>query len=194
MCHLQAAGGATLNRGVSLLAVGLWLLGLGLDQLTKLAALHYLEPGQPLPVLGPLVRFTLIFNPGAAFGMGENATVVFTVFAIVATLACLIVALPRIRKVWHGITLGLLLAGITGNLVDRLLRPPAPMHGHVVDFIQVPYFAIFNVADICITVAAGLIILGSMLWDRPDGDEPRQGAHDDGSADTPQTQDSGATA
>ncbi len=116
-------------------------------------------------MLGRALQLRLIFNPGAAFGMGENATVVFSVFAIIATLACLLVALPRIVKVWHGWALGLLLAGITGNLVDRVIRPPAPLHGHVVDFLQVPYFAIFNVADICITVAAGLIILGSLLWD-----------------------------
>jgi signal peptidase II len=147
------------------LAVGIWLLGLAADQLAKLSALEHLEVGQGVQVLGPALRFTLIFNPGAAFGMGEDATVVFSVFAIVATVVCLFVVLPRIRRVWHGLALGLLLAGITGNLYDRLFQPPSFMHGHVVDFIQVPYFAIFNVADICITVAAGLIILATFLWD-----------------------------
>ncbi len=167
---MQAAGGTALKSrsglAAALLALGIWLLGLGADQLTKLLALEHLEPGRSIEVLGPVVRFTLIFNPGAAFGMGENATVVFSVFAIVATAVCLFVALPRVRRTWQGIALGLLLAGITGNLVDRLFQPPSLMHGHVVDFIQVPYFAIFNVADICITFAAGLIVLATFLWDK----------------------------
>ena len=53
--------------------------------------------------------------------------------------------------------------GITGNLADRLFREPAPFHGHVIDFIQLPYFAIFNVADIFITGAAVLVIWLSMI-------------------------------
>lgn len=106
--------------------------------------------------------------------MGENATVVFAAFAVVATLACLIVVLPRIKRMWHCVTLGLLLAGITGNLTDRLLRPPSFLHGHVVDFIQLRGFAIFNVADICITVAAGLLIVGSLVWDETKDNQKQQ--------------------
>lgn len=150
---------------MALLAVGIWLLGLAADQLTKLTALELLTPHESIPVLEPVLRLTLIFNPGAAFGMGENATVVFSVFAVVATLVCLFVVLPRVHRAWHGIALGLLLAGITGNLVDRMLQPPSFLHGHVIDFIQVPGFAIMNVADIFITVGAGLVILGSFFWD-----------------------------
>ena len=56
-----------------------------------------------------------------------------------------------------------LLAGITGNLADRLFREPGPFRGHVVDFIQLPYFAIFNVADMFITAAAVLVIWLSMI-------------------------------
>ena len=54
------------------------------------------------------------------------------------------------------------MAGISGNLHDRLLRAPGPLLGHVVDFIQLPHFAIFNVADICITSAAVLVVLLSL--------------------------------
>ncbi|NLE98294.1 MAG: signal peptidase II [Propionibacterium sp.] len=152
-----------------MLAVGLWLIGLAADQVTKLAALANLEPHQSVEVLEPVLRFTLIFNPGAAFGMGEGATVIFAIFAVIATLVCLFVVLPRVKRVWHGIALGLLLAGITGNLVDRMFQPPSFLHGHVIDFIQVPGFAILNVADIFITVGAGLVILGSLLWDDEHG-------------------------
>ncbi len=147
--------------------MGLWLLGLGIDQLTKLWALAELEVGDSTELIPRLLRLTLIFNPGAAFGMGESATLIFTIFAIVATLACLFIFLPRVTKAWQAIALGLLLAGITGNLVDRLFQPPAAFHGHVVDFLQVPGFAIFNFADMCITVGAGLVILAS-FFDKPE--------------------------
>ena len=55
--------------------------------------------------------------------------------------------------------LGLLLAGVLGNLTDRVLREPGPLRGHVVDFLMVPHWPVFNIADICINVAAGLIVL-----------------------------------
>lgn len=148
---------------VRAVALGGALVGLGIDQLIKLASVTYLEPGVGVPVLGFLLQLRLVRNPGAAFGMGADATVVFSVFAIIATLACLLVGLPRIKRMSHAITLALLLAGITGNLVDRLFQPPAPLHGHVVDMFQVPFFAIFNFADVCITVAAGLIIIAGLF-------------------------------
>lgn len=169
MRHLQAAGGTALRRLVeapALLAVGLWFVGLALDQITKFVALTRLSPGEGIDVIPPVLYFDLYFNSGAAFGMGEDATVLFSVFAIVAALGCLFVALPRIRRIWHGIALGLLLAGITGNLYDRLFQPPGALHGHVIDFLRVPHFAVFNVADMCITIAAALIIVGSFLWER----------------------------
>ena len=103
--------------------------------------------------------------------MGESATVVFSLFAIVATALCIFVGLPRITRGWHALTLGLLLAGITGNLVDRIVRPPSVLHGHVVDFIQLRGFAIFNVADICITVAAALLIIASLVGDQRRAEE-----------------------
>lgn len=85
-------------------------------------------------------------------------TIAFSVFAIVALLAALLYALPRVRRAGHAVALGLLLAGIAGNLWDRIFEEPGPLRGHVIDFFNVPWFAIFNVADICITVAAVLIV------------------------------------
>ena len=138
------------------------LVGLGIDQATKEAVLATLTPAVPQEVLGSLLRFTLVFNPGAAFGLGTSFTVALSLFAVVALSACLILGLPRIRSGFQAIVLGLFMAGIAGNLHDRLLRPPGVLRGHVVDFVQLPHFAIFNVADICITVAPGLIILSSL--------------------------------
>lgn len=134
---------------------------LAADQLIKIASVTYLTPGERVSLIGDLLSLNLIRNPGAAFGMGADVTIVFTIFAIIATLACL-VALTRITQLWHAVILGLLLGGVTGNLVDRITEPPAPLHGHVIDMFHVPNFAIFNWADICITVAAGLIILSGV--------------------------------
>ncbi|HSO69021.1 MAG TPA: signal peptidase II [Arachnia sp.] len=170
MCHLQAARGTALNprrRGIRRIAVGIGLLGLGLDQLVKIASVAFLEPGQPVEFVGQLLKLNLIRNPGAAFGMGAQATIVFSIFAIVALTACLVVALPRITRLWHGVALGLLLAGITGNLVDRITQPPSFLRGHVIDMFQLQYFgAIFNVADVCITAAAALIVIGGFRDER----------------------------
>ena len=140
------------------MAIGVGVLGFSLDQLTKLLAVQNLTPGQPVELLGPVLRLTLIRNPGAAFSMGSNSTVALSIFAIVALLACIVIGMPRVRTMAQGLALGLLTAGIAGNLHDRLLREPSPLRGHVIDFFQLPYFAIFNVADMCITSAAILVI------------------------------------
>ena len=167
MRHVQAARGAALSiarsRPAFLLALGVGVLGYATDQLTKLLALQNLTPGQSVEVVGTLLRFTLIRNPGAAFSLGSNSTFALSIFAILAFLACVFVGLPRVRTMSQGLALGLLTAGIAGNLHDRLLREPSPLLGHVIDFFQLPNFAIFNVADICITSAAALVILLALL-------------------------------
>lgn len=166
---MQAARGTTLSvryRGVGLIAGGIALLGIGIDQVVKWASATFLTPGEPVELLGPLLKLNLIRNPGAAFGMGSGVTIVFSIFAIVALIGCLGYALPRITRLWHGIALGLLMAGIAGNLVDRIFQPPAALHGHVIDMFQLPNFAIFNVADMCITFAAVIIVIMSFRSDR----------------------------
>jgi signal peptidase II len=65
----------------------------------------------------------------------------------------------RVRHRGWAVALGLLLAGVLGNLADRLLRAPGPLRGHVVDFFQLPHWPVFNVADICINVAAVLLVV-----------------------------------
>ncbi|PIE21132.1 MAG: signal peptidase II [Arachnia propionica] len=162
MRDVQAARRAPLITAARALAVGIGLVGFGADQLSKAAVLAYLNPGQPVEILGQLLRFTLVRNPGAAFSLGTDFTAILTGFAIIVLVACLTVGLSRVRGTFPAVLLGLLIAGVSGNLFDRLFREPAPMLGHVIDFIQLPYFAIFNVADICITSAAGLLLLISL--------------------------------
>lgn len=163
MRHLQAARGTPLSRRTpALFAAGVALVGLGVDQASKRAVLGTLSPGQPVEIVGSLVRFNLIFNPGAAFSLGTSMTLALSIFAIVALLACVFIALSKVRTLSQALAVGLMMAGISGNLHDRIFRAPGPLLGHVVDFIQLPHFAIFNVADMCITSAAFLIILLSL--------------------------------
>ena len=163
MRHLQTARGTPLSRRTpALFAAGVALVGLGVDQASKRAVLETLSPGQPVEIVGSLVRFNLIFNPGAAFSLGTSMTLALSIFAIVALLACVFIALSKVRTLSQALAVGLMMAGISGNLHDRIFRAPGPLLGHVVDFIQLPHFAIFNVADMCITSAAFLIILLSL--------------------------------
>ncbi len=134
------------------------VLGFLADLAAKTAALASLDPQRPPSLLGGLVTLRLVRNPGAAFSMGENLTVVLTCVAIAAFVFVGGRLVPRVRHVGWAVAEGFLLAGITGNLADRLFRDPGPFHGYVVDFIQLPNFAIFNVADMFITAAAVLIV------------------------------------
>ncbi|HEY9290786.1 MAG TPA: signal peptidase II [Microlunatus sp.] len=142
-----------------------WLFGvvavacLALDQITKHLAVSHLDPADPPSFLGGLVRLQLIRNSGAAFSLGENYTIVFTILASLVLIFVLAVLLPRLGHIGWAFALGLLAAGVAGNLTDRIFRPPSVFHGHVVDFIQLPHFAIFNVADMCVTGAAILIVI-----------------------------------
>ena len=163
MRGVQTAGGTTLTRTIRpwalrLLIAGVAVAGFGLDQGTKALALARLDPAHPVPLVGSLLMLQLTANPGAAFSMGEGFTVGLTIVAIVAFVGVVGWLVPRVRHTGWAVGTGLLLAGILGNLTDRLIRPPAPFHGHVVDFLQLPYFAIINVADICITTAAVIIV------------------------------------
>ncbi|MCL8027587.1 signal peptidase II [Nocardioides bruguierae] len=140
-----------------LLLAAVAVVGLGLDQVTKQWATQALADGDR-DLVGSLLRLNLLFNPGAAFSTGTQFTVVLTCLAMVASVVVVVVA----RRVGHAgwaVALGLLLAGITGNLTDRIFREPGPLRGHVVDFLQLPHWPVFNVADICITSAAVLIVL-----------------------------------
>ena len=143
------------------------LVGFGLDVATKRLAVERLS-GADVPVFGELVVFHLVRNPGAAFGTGERFTVALSAVAVIATCAVLYFG-SRVRSRLWAVALGFLLAGVLGNLTDRLLRAPGPFRGHVVDFIQVPNWPVFNIADICINLAAALILIQAFRGVRVDG-------------------------
>ncbi|WP_460704889.1 signal peptidase II [Luteococcus sediminum] len=147
------------------------LLGLVLDQSSKALAVARLDPQDPPVLLGGLLRLQLIRNPGAAFSLGAGSTVVISLLALAAAIAMVVVVAPRLSTRGEGLLAGLASAGILGNLVDRLLRPPGPLRGHVVDFFQLPHFAIFNVADIFITSTAAVLVVLAFRGERPAREE-----------------------
>lgn len=136
------------------------------DQVTKHLAATRLVVGEPIPVVPDLLYWSLHYNPGAAFSMGTQFTVALAALALVVVVVLVTVVAPRINDWLLAVATGWLIAGVAGNLTDRLLRDPGPFQGHVVDFIAVRGFAIFNVADMCITGAAILLVIWSIRSER----------------------------
>lgn len=135
-----------------------------IDQLTKILMLNILQDG-PIYLIGDWFRFRLLFNPGAAFSMGENSTWLFTCIQI-AFVVGIVVAAPRIHHRITAVGLALIAGGALGNLIDRLFRAPEFFLGHVVDFISIGNFAVFNIADSAITCGVVVFIIGMLLEER----------------------------
>lgn len=136
------------RRWIFLLAV----LVLSLDQASKSWAVSYLSSRPAIEVLGDLLKFNHTSNSGAAFNIGEDFTLFLTLFAFSVTIALVLFARKVVEMRW-AIGFGLLLGGVLGNLLDRIFREPHLLQGHVVDFIQIPRWPIFNIADIAITLS-----------------------------------------
>ena len=136
---------------------GTALLGIGVDQATKALMVATLEGKPPVRVIGQVLTIDVRRNSGAAFSFAPAATVLFTCMAV-AVAVLIVIEAPRLRSVGWAAALGLLLAGSAGNLIDRLLRAPGIGRGAVVDFIDLQHFAVFNVADSCLTCGAVLAI------------------------------------
>lgn len=149
----------------TLSARGVWLAGIlaalaifAIDQSTKYLVVTNMRVGERIPVIDGLLWWYSIRNSGAAFSLGENATWIFTLIMVLAA-GTVLYLFRRTRALSWTLALGGLLGGILGNLYDRLFREPGFGAGHVVDFISVPNFAIFNIADSAICVCMALIVL-----------------------------------
>lgn len=139
------------------LLFGIAAIVLLLDLITKVAAVAYLDPRQPVSIIGDVVTLRLIRNPGAAFSMATGMTWLLTILAVVVTVVVIRIG-ARLRSRWWILGLGLVLGGALGNLIDRIFRSPGPMRGHVVDFFSVGWFPIFNIADSAVVCGAILIV------------------------------------
>lgn len=143
----------------------LWVITVGvaaviwtIDQITKFIAVATLE-GQPsIEVIGSVLKLTFVRNPGAAFSLGSGYTIIFSLLAFVV-VGVIIYTAPTLGSIGWAIALGGILGGSLGNLTDRLFREPGLLRGQVVDFLQLPNWPIFNVADMAVVGSAGLMVL-----------------------------------
>ncbi len=133
-----------------------------LDVTTKVLAVELLTPGQPVPIIGQTVAWILVRNSGAAFSMATGYTWILTVIATGVVLGIVWMG-RRLVSPWWAIGLGLILGGAMGNLVDRFFRSPGPLRGHVVDFLSVGWWPVFNVADPSVVGGAILLVTLSIF-------------------------------
>lgn len=143
---------------VRMLAIG--AIVVAADQLTKRWALHRLSGQPPLHVIWTL-RFNLSFNSGMAFSQGQGIGPIIGAVAIVVVIGLAL----SVRKIGSRVATsaaGLVIGGAVGNLLDRLFRGDGWLHGAVVDFVDLQWFPIFNVADAAITIGGVLFVLWSL--------------------------------
>jgi signal peptidase II len=157
----DGSGGGSVRRR-RLVIVAIAAIVVAVDQVTKTWALHHTVT--PRHVIWTL-RLALTLNSGGAFGLGRGASPVILAGAIVLVVVLLSLgrAASRTANVPATIAMGLLLGGAIGNLADRLFRHH---HGAVIDFIDLRWWPVFNVADACITIGALLLVLVGFRPDR----------------------------
>lgn len=153
-----------------------------LDQLSKIVIVATMPDRSPIELLGGLLTITYGRNPGAAFSLGQGLTVVFTVVAIGVVVVVARIS-GRVRSTGWAVALGCLVGGALGNLADRIFRAPGPGRGEVVDWIQLPNYPVFNLADsfvVCAAIAIVVLSWRGISWDG-------SGAADSGAAAGPES-------
>lgn len=131
-----------------------------LDQITKSWAVSALDNGRDIHVVWTL-QFSLGFNSGFAFSQGQGLGPYIGVVAVVA-IGFLLRSMVTAQSSWLKYGLAAIVAGAVGNVVDRVFRGDGWLHGKVVDFIDLQWFPVFNVADSSITLGACLMLFG--VW------------------------------
>ncbi len=153
-----------------------WWIGISailivvVDQATKWWAETTLEFREYIPVIGDLLGWRLVYNPGAAFGLAADYTWVLTILAGAAVIGLTIFAF-RVPNVWWGVGVAALLGGAISHLGDRLFRDPGFAVGHIVDFIDYAGFFVGNVADIFLVAGAIYLVLVSLFQKEPRSEE-----------------------
>lgn len=177
------AAGAPARRRTGVL-VGTAVLVLALDLVSKVLVVAELMHRPPVKLPGGFLWLVHARNPGAAFSFAEGATVVFTAVAAIVIVVIVRTA-AKLRSTAWAISLGLVLGGAAGNLVDRLFRSPAPLRGWVVDWISLRspdgrmLFPIFNLADSGIVCGGILAVLLALLGVEMDGTRGTRGGRDE---------------
>lgn len=143
-------------------------LAVVLDQLSKALVAGYMERGDSVTVIPGLLRITYSTNTGGAFGILQGSRHIIFFAALCVLIAVLILFFriwSRERKL-YSIAAGLMIGGALGNLIDRIFR------GKVVDFLDLRWWAIFNVADIAIVAGVSLFIIVVILDYKETGNIP----------------------
>lgn len=129
------------------------------DLLTKIWAVERLsDPNSSIEIVGDLFQLELTRNPGAAFGIGVGMTIVFTTLSLIVVGVVLRTS-SRLGSTWWAVVFGLVLGGALGNLTDRLFRSPGFMRGHVIDFLHLKNWPVFNLADTAFCIAGAIVFL-----------------------------------
>ena len=148
-----------------LLLLGITVLGILLDQLTKLLAVRYLMPIPTKPLWRDVLHLTYVENRGAAFGMLADSRWVFMVISTAAILGLTVwfCFFAKSYRYLSTVAISLIVSGGIGNMIDRVAL------GYVIDFIdfRLINFAVFNVADSLVCIGAGLLILSVLLEPSP---------------------------
>ena len=163
--NLDPAAATSPSRPSRRLVGGVFALAvfvIAADQLSKWWAESTLGNGKNIPIIGDLLSFQLVYNPGAAFSLAEEYTWVLTIIAALAVVAITWYAWTVQSRAW-AVALGMLLGGAITHLGDRLFRDPGFARGHVVDFINYAGFFIGNIADIALVGGAAMIIIISLM-------------------------------
>lgn len=157
----------------------LWLCALAtyiLDRVTKVWAVAALSDQPPRNVVGSLLKLHLIGNAGAAFSVGMGRSILLSAFAFFVASAIIFFTPMLISRRW-ALTLGLVLGGALGNLTDRISQSESGfLQGEVVDFLELPHWPIFNLADVAISSAAVLAVILSIQNISPTGKRPGRSA------------------
>lgn len=166
-----------------LLLVGVAITVYGVDQVSKQFVVTTLAEGEVVPVLGSVLQWQFVRNPGAAFSIASGMTWIFTILAA-GVITFIVWFARRIRSIAWALVFGLLLGGVLGNLTDRLFREPGFGIGHVIDFISTPWLipAIYNVADIAIVSSMVLFMILTIRGVGLDGSRPTRDGGEPGDA------------
>jgi signal peptidase II len=152
---LQAEGRAALVvRRIFTIGWFIWLI----DFATKVWAQNTLSTREPIRVIGSFLQLTYVENSGAAFSLGTSSTIIFSLIAL-ATATTITYYAKQITSHGWAVVLGLVLGGVFGNLTDRIFREPAFLRGSVIDWIQLPHWPVFNIADSAIVIAASIAVV-----------------------------------
>jgi signal peptidase II len=164
------------KRGAAILfgtAGGVFLV----DRLSKVWAEHALAD-RPIDLLGGVLTLRFTTNSGGAFSLGQSAPWFFAGATLVVSALIVFTAFHE-RSILASIGLGLVLGGALGNLADRVLRGPG-LRGHVVDFIDLHRWPVFNAADSAVVIGALLLAWSSFRDDRAEAARRRNGTPGDG--------------